>query len=262
VMFKTLLAGIMEKRDAPAAVIGFPSPCQRASLRPQTAGSAAMEGTVRVRVALFEAHGLMLPHLEAIIPTLGPYELVLATGDALFFRQRVSDCGHLDIAVLSVLGAEEACCALMQELSRERPEVRMLVLSVAARQPSTERVVHNGAACVLCAADGRQELATALQKLSVPGSTYFDRLVLELYRPASKGAAVELAERPPVSDAEMRVLKVVLKPGAAADKEIAQLLDLSLATVRTHLRHLYEAFGVSGRQGLIDKARSWGYHLI
>ena len=59
-----------------------------------------------------------------------------------------------------------------------------------------ERVGHNGAASVLSTADGCAELATALEKLSVPGGSYFDRLVLELYRPMGIGAAVEPAERP------------------------------------------------------------------
>jgi len=223
---------------------------------------AAMDGNGRVRVVLFEAHELMRPHLEAMIPTLGPYDLVFATGDAAVFRQRMQDCGPFDIAVLSVLGAEEACCALMRELTRERPTVRKLVLSVTARQTSTERVVQNGAACVLCAGDGRGELAMALEKLSVPGSSYFDRLVLALYGSAGKASDEQPAERPRISDAEMRVLKVVLKPGGAADKDIAQLLDLKITTVRSHLQHLYEAFDVGGRQALIDKARSLGYHLV
>jgi DNA-binding NarL/FixJ family response regulator len=218
-----------------------------------------------LRVALFEKHELLRQLLSDIITSAGRYELVVATADVNEFKAQVEACADIAIAVLGVVGDEDGGCGLLLWLRKLRPAVRNLVLGLEAKQARTERAVNGGAACVLCNRAGPKEVGTALEKLSVPGGTYFDHLVQEVYRPAApaaNGTARKPAEEPTVSDAEMRVLKVVLKPGAATDKEIAQLLDLSPATVRSHLRRLYEAFGVSGRQGLIDKARSQGYHLL
>ena len=214
-----------------------------------------------VHIAVFERNVLFRELLTQLIPTLGPYTLSVVTGDAEAFEAHLKSDPSIRIALLGVVGDEDAGCALLLRVRNVCPDVGVLVLGFGPKRASTDRAVNGGAASVLCNSACSRVLGTALGKLSVPGGTYFDHLVQELYRPAGKGAGEKPAEGPRISEAELRVLKAVLKPGVASDKEIAQLLDLELPTVRTHLRKLYKAFEVSGRQALIDKARSLGYHI-
>lgn len=219
------------------------------------------DSPVTVHIAVFERNVLFRELLTRLIPSLGPYTLSIVTSDAEAFEAHLKSDPSIRIAVLGVVGDEDAGCALLLRVRKAYPDVGVLVLGFCPKRASTDRAVNGGAASVLCNSACSQVLGTALAKLSVPGGTYFDHLVRELYRPTSKGPAEKPAEGPRISDAELRVLKALLKPGGASDKEIAQLLDLELSTVRTHLRNLYKAFDVSGRQALIDKARSLGYHI-
>lgn len=220
-----------------------------------------MDAPATVHVAVFERNALLRELLTRLIPALGPYTLALVTDNAEAFEAHLKSEPAMRIAVVGVVGDEDAGCALLLRVRKACPAVATLVLGFSPKRASTDRAVNGGAASVLCNTACSRVLGTALERLSVPGGTYFDHLVQELYRPARKDTPEKPAEGPRISDAELRVLKALLKPGGASDKEIAQLLDLELPTVRTHLRHLYKAFDVSGRQALIDKARSLGYHL-
>jgi LuxR family maltose regulon positive regulatory protein len=76
-------------------------------------------------------------------------------------------------------------------------------------------------------------------------------------------SATEGAHRPPVarlrealSDSETRVLRYL--PTNLAASEIARELSLSVHTVRTHIRHLYEKLGAHRRTEAVELARAFG----
>lgn len=60
----------------------------------------------------------------------------------------------------------------------------------------------------------------------------------------------------PLTDRELMVLGYLPSTMAAAD--IAFALSVSVATVRTHLRHIYRKLGASGRRDAVDRARRSG----
>jgi LuxR family maltose regulon positive regulatory protein len=79
--------------------------------------------------------------------------------------------------------------------------------------------------------------------------------------PATAPAAVPatgLAERlpEPLSQAEARVLRFL--PTSLSAPEIARELYVSVNTVRTHMRHLYDKLGAHRRLEAIDRARALG----
>lgn len=60
------------------------------------------------------------------------------------------------------------------------------------------------------------------------------------------------AERPALTPREHEILR--LTAGGRSGPEIAQELSLSPGTVKTHLRHIYEKFGVSDRAAAVAEA--------
>ncbi len=85
-------------------------------------------------------------------------------------------------------------------------------------------------------------------------------------RGASRGppeqAAAEAAEAPPqhlpepLSQAEARVLRLL--PTSLSAPEIARELYVSVNTVRTHMRHVYDKLGAHRRLEAINRARALG----
>ena len=62
--------------------------------------------------------------------------------------------------------------------------------------------------------------------------------------------------REPLSHAEARVLRYL--PTKLSAPEIADELYLSVNTVKTHLRHLYDKLGVHRRHEAVEQARALG----
>jgi LuxR family maltose regulon positive regulatory protein len=79
--------------------------------------------------------------------------------------------------------------------------------------------------------------------------------------PRSRGglggiAPPERTLREPLSQAEIRVLRYL--PTALSVTEIAGQLYLSVNTVRTHMRHIYDKLGAHRRHEAVDRARTLG----
>jgi LuxR family maltose regulon positive regulatory protein len=73
-------------------------------------------------------------------------------------------------------------------------------------------------------------------------------------RPPSAGEPA--CPREPLTGSETRVLRYL--PTNLSAPEIAGQLSLSVNTVRTHLRHLYEKLGAHGRTEAVERARALG----
>ena len=60
----------------------------------------------------------------------------------------------------------------------------------------------------------------------------------------------------PLTDSEARVLRYL--PTNLSAPEIARQLSVSVNTVRTHMRHVYEKLGAHRRTGAVERARALG----
>ena len=75
-------------------------------------------------------------------------------------------------------------------------------------------------------------------------------------RPAAEPVNARGGLREPLSHAETRVLRYL--PTKLSAPEIADQLYLSVNTVKTHMRHLYDKLGVHRRHEAVEQARALG----
>src|SRR4029077_1446525 len=76
-------------------------------------------------------------------------------------------------------------------------------------------------------------------------------------RPGSGGSSLQgLALHEPLTESETRVLRYL--PTNLQVPEIARELSLSVNTVRTHTRHLYEKLDAHSRTEAVERARTLG----
>jgi DNA-binding CsgD family transcriptional regulator len=96
----------------------------------------------------------------------------------------------------------------------------------------------------------------ARQRTSHPGHPALIRKIISVHggRAPAAGPPERLPE--PISQAEARVLRLLQTSLSAP--EIARELYVSVNTVRTHMRHLYDKLGAHRRLEALDRARALG----
>ena len=133
---------------------------------------------------------------------------------------------------------------------KQEQALRVTVLKIPAARPELLTLVH-----VLEPIDRANRLARALERLGAvrPG----DNGHWEAWTPVASPAPVPLAASAPLTERENEILRWVA--AGLQNKEIAQKLDISLATVRNHIHNILEKLEVHSKLEAVALAfrRGW-----
>jgi DNA-binding NarL/FixJ family response regulator len=136
------------------------------------------------------------------------------------------------------------------ELARRRSRARILVLTTYDTDSDTLPAIEAGATGYLLKDAPRDELFTAV-RAAAQGRTVLSPAV------ASRlVSAVRTPGNEPLSAREREVLALVAK--GTSNREIARVLFISEATVKTHLTHLYTKLAVKDRAAAVATAYERG----
>jgi DNA-binding NarL/FixJ family response regulator len=136
------------------------------------------------------------------------------------------------------------------ELTRSGARAKILVLTTYDTDSDTLPAIEAGATGYLLKDAPRDELFTAV-RAAADGRTVLSPAV------ASRlVSAVRASGNEPLSAREREVLALVAK--GTANREIARVLFISEATVKTHLTHLYAKLGVKDRAAAVAVAYDRG----
>ncbi|MFF7190232.1 LuxR C-terminal-related transcriptional regulator [Streptomyces sp. NPDC008222] len=136
------------------------------------------------------------------------------------------------------------------ELTRRAARARILVLTTYDTDSDTLPAIEAGATGYLLKDAPRDELFTAV-RAAADGRTVLSPAV------ASRlVSAVRTPGNEPLSAREREVLALVAK--GTSNREIARVLFISEATVKTHLTHLYAKLGVNDRAAAVAVAYDRG----
>ena len=136
------------------------------------------------------------------------------------------------------------------ELARRRSRARILVLTTYDTDSDTLPAIEAGATGYLLKDAPRDELFTAV-RAAAQGRTVLSPAVASRLVSAVRSPGNE-----PLSAREREVLALVAK--GTSNREIARVLFISEATVKTHLTHLYTKLGVKDRAAAVATAYERG----
>ncbi|MCX5204088.1 response regulator transcription factor [Streptomyces sp. NBC_00237] len=139
--------------------------------------------------------------------------------------------------------------AAIAELTRRGLPSKVLVLTTYDTDTDTLPAIEAGATGYLLKDAPREELFTAV-RAAAEGRTVLSpavatRLVTQVRKPAPAAGT----SASPLSAREREVLALVAK--GTSNREIARILFVSEATVKTHLTHLYAKLGVNDRAAAV-----------
>lgn len=194
-----------------------------------------------IKVLLVDNHPLVLDGLKAILETFEHIDVVGVAGLALagleIARATRPQVALMDINMPHVNGIEAL------ELFREQvPETRVLMLSMHDSREYISTSVMHGASGYVLKDVSTEEIVEAIETVAA-GGTYFSSGVSDvlLERRASRAAQ-------PLTAREYSVLLLIA--AGQSNKQVAEALSISAATVETHRKKIKKKLGVSSTAGL------------
>ncbi len=157
---------------------------------------------------------------------------------------RQADSLHPDLMIVGPHLAEQGL-VVCREIAKRLPTLKTIVFTAHADEPlfQADAAYAGVAACVLPEVTESEILAVVAQVMR--GQQSFSRETLSLaFQP------IELTPR------EREVLKLMAE--GKTDREIANVLGLSVSTVRNHSKHILEKLNVHHRQEAVWRARHRG----
>jgi DNA-binding NarL/FixJ family response regulator len=212
---------------------------------------------LRLRLLLGDDHTLVRQGVRKILEEQTAWQVVAEVSDG---RAAIQQCAALapDVAILDIgmpiLNGTEAA----QQIARCSPGVRVLMLSMYADEAYVTRALQAGAAGYVLKDSAGTELIKAVE-LVARGQAYYSpsiaRLMLDDYVRRRHGSRV--SDRfETLSPREREIFQLIAE--ARTNKEVAELLEISPATVETHRARILQKLDVHNAAELVMYAARRG----
>jgi DNA-binding NarL/FixJ family response regulator len=201
-------------------------------------------------VLLGDDHTLMRQGLRKIMEERPEWEVVAEVGDG---REAVKKCQALkpDVAVLDVAMPLLNGIDATQQIAKKVPETKVLVLSMHSDEAYVTRALQAGATGYMLKDSAGKDLLKGIASVAA-GQAYFSpaiaRLMLDDYVRRVSGTDV-IDRYETLSAREREIFQLIAE--ARTNKEVAELLEISPATVETHRARILQKLDIHNTAELV-----------
>ena len=201
------------------------------------------------RVFIADDHAIVREGLRRILAADSGFVVV---GEAKNGHEVLSAVrtGDFDVLLLDLSMPSRSGVDLIHQIKAERPDVRILVLSMHDEQQYAVRAIRAGASGYLMKDTAAQQLVAAINRIAA-GGMYITPAVAEALALGLQSPGGELAHKR-LSDREYEIL--LLLAGGESVTKIGERLHLSVKTVSTHKTHILEKMNLGSLAELIRYA--------
>lgn len=204
----------------------------------------------KLRLLLGDDHTLLRHGLMKILEARSDWEVVAEVGDGReAIRQAVAlrpDVAIIDIGMPLLNGIDAT-----QQIVKRAPETRVLVLSMHSEEAYVTRALQAGATGYLLKDSAGKDLLNGIESVA-KGQAFFSpaiaRLMLDDY--VRRVGGTEVADRYETLTAREREIFQMIAE-ARTNKEVAELLDISPATVETHRARILQKLDIHNTAELV-----------
>ncbi len=199
-----------------------------------------------IRVLIADDHPIVREGLRRIAGDQPGIAVVAEAASADLALQRVKDTA-IDVMLLDVSMPGPTFIEVLQEVRREHPSIRVLVLSVHPEDQWAVRALRAGAAGYLTKDHSPEQLIEAIRKVYRGGKYVSAALAERLASGLESGSAI--APHESLSDREFEVMQA-LGTGMSV-KDVAGGLKLSPKTVSTYRTRILEKMQMATNADLV-----------
>ena len=201
-----------------------------------------------ISILLADDHTLVRAGIRALVEK---FPIVKVVGEAKdgrealrLVKERKPDVILMDVAMPGLNGLEATA-----RVSKEFPNVKVIILSMYANEEYVRAAVNAGAVGYLVKRSAAAELEQAITAVA-RGEKYFSPLVSAYVKGVRAGHPT--ADRSPIERLTPRQREILqLIAERHTTKDIAVILNISVKTVETHRAQLMERLGIHDVPGLV-----------
>jgi len=207
----------------------------------QSIRSISMTSPIRVLIA--DDHAIVRKGVRALLATEADIEVV---GEAADGKEAVEKAErlHPDVVLMDLVMPEMDGIEATRRITTRQPETRILVLTSFAEDEKVFPALKAGALGYLLKDAGPEELVRAIRQVYCGESSLHPaiarKVLQELSRPPEQPPTPE-----PLTERELEVLRLIAK--GKSNREIAEELVISEATVRTHVSNILGKLQLASR---------------
>jgi DNA-binding NarL/FixJ family response regulator len=197
-----------------------------------------------IRVLLADDHTVVRRGLRFVLDAEPDLEVVAEAGDgAEAVEKALSD--DVDLAILDVSMPRMTGIQAASELSRRRPELRVLMLSMHDNEQYFFEALKAGASGYVLKSAADRDLVEACRATMRGDPFLYPAAVTALIRDHLDHVGEGEQPREILTPRELQILKLIAE--AHSSKEIAQMLVISIKTVERHRANILEKLGMRDR---------------
>jgi len=209
---------------------------------------------IPIRVLIADDHALVRAGIRALVEKI---EDIVVVGEAGKGREAIELIKKLkpNLVLLDITMPEGSGFEVLDRLTKDFPEVRVIVLTVHEAGEYAIRALREGAAGFLPKSAASTELEQAIQTV-IRGEVYISpetsrKTLLEYGKGATKRELLAT-----LSPRQREVLRLITE--GRTTKQIAQELEISVKTVESHRAQLMERLDIHDVAGLVRYAITVG----
>ncbi len=206
-----------------------------------------------IRVLIVDDHAVVRSGLRLLIENEEGME---AAGEAGSASEAVLEAraAKPDVVLLDVVMPDGSGLDIVPTLLHERPELKVLVLSMQDDPQYVRQAFAAGASGYVLKEAADTEVVAAIREVANGGRYVHPELGARLV--AAETAEARRAEEDPLSDREREVLRLLAL--GHTNQEIAGRLYISVRTAETHRAHIMQKLRLSSRAELVQYALEQG----
>ena len=205
------------------------------------------------RIVIADDHSIVREGLKRIVSSIDGMEVTGEAGNGTEVMQRVRELAF-DVLLLDLSMPGRSGMELIKLIRAEKPQLRILVLSMHQELQYAVRAIKNGASGYLTKESAPAQLEQAIRKVASGGAFISAEVAEQLALGAMPGSQAVPHES--LSNREFEVLQLLVAGISLTD--IGTRLNLSVKTVSTHKTNLMQKMGLQNQSELIRYAIKHG----